>query len=197
MRRSNRQHGFTLVEIMITVAIIGILAAIAIPAFSNYQNRSRRAEAFANLGAIAKLEKSYFSEYSVYVAVPVSQPGGGNPVTKRPWTALADAAFGTVGFHPDGDVLYDYDVNVDAAQCPRLDCFTATAYGDADADGNLALIMYAQPDTNGAVTFLAYAAFGIRSTERPARTNEVASTTWQTYQAGTRQESLAAGALLR
>jgi prepilin-type N-terminal cleavage/methylation domain-containing protein len=177
MQRSNRQHGFTLIELMIVVAIIGILAAVAIPAFSNYQNRSRRAEAFANLGAIANLEKSYFSEYAVYVPVLVSQPGGGAPVSKRPWTAAADVAFSSLGFRPDGDVLYDYDVNIDTAACPQLDCFTATAYGDADSDGFVSLVMYAQPDANGNVTLNPFfVPFGlpVDPTSGMPRTNEVA-----------------------
>ena len=151
MRRDSRKGGFTMIEVMIAVAIIGILAAVSIPAFQNYQNRSRRAEAFANLGAIAQLEKSYFTEYTVYVPV-APQPAVGSPDTKRAWTPLAEAAYGTIGFHPDGAVLYDYGVAVDLAQCPQADCFTAIAYGDANADGQLALIMYAQPNANAQVT---------------------------------------------
>jgi type IV pilus assembly protein PilE len=151
MRRSNHRGGFTMIEVMIAVAIIGILAAVAIPAFQNYQNRSKRSEAFANLAAIAKLEKSYFSEYSAFVTV-TPQPAGTLSSNKLLWDGAAELAYGTVGFNPDGAVYYSYDVNVDPSQCAQLDCFTATAYGDADANTLVALVMYVQPNATGATS---------------------------------------------
>src|ERR671925_986620 len=59
-------QGFTLIELMIVVAIIGILAAIAIPNFLRYQAKSRQAEARTNLGGIFVAETSYFGEQSRY-----------------------------------------------------------------------------------------------------------------------------------
>jgi type IV pilus assembly protein PilA len=58
------QKGFTLIELMIVVAIIGILAAIAIPNFLRYQAKSRQAEARTNLGGIFVAETSFFGEQS-------------------------------------------------------------------------------------------------------------------------------------
>lgn len=52
LNRTRKQQGFTLIELMIVVAIIGILAAIAIPAFINYVKRSKTSEAPANLKAM-------------------------------------------------------------------------------------------------------------------------------------------------
>ena len=58
----NMQRGFTLIELMIVVAIIGILAAIAIPNFLRYQARSRQSEAKTNLGAIYVGQVSFFGD---------------------------------------------------------------------------------------------------------------------------------------
>jgi len=61
-----RQEGFTLIELMIVVAIIGILAAIAIPNFMQYQAKSKQSEAKTNLGGIYTSEVAYFGENNAY-----------------------------------------------------------------------------------------------------------------------------------
>lgn len=60
------QRGFTLIELMIVVAIIGILAAIAIPNFLRYQAQARQSEARSNLGGVFVAETSFFGENSRY-----------------------------------------------------------------------------------------------------------------------------------
>jgi len=61
------QHGFSLTELMIVVAIIGILAAIAIPKFMSFQARAKQSEAKANLVHIHTAEMAYFAEYNGYI----------------------------------------------------------------------------------------------------------------------------------
>jgi type IV pilus assembly protein PilA len=60
------RKGFTLIELMIVVAIIGILASIAIPNFLKFQAKSKMAEAKTNLGAIYTGEISFFGEKNMY-----------------------------------------------------------------------------------------------------------------------------------
>jgi len=66
MLKLRSRKGFTLIELMIVVAIIGILAAIAIPNFLRFQARSRTTEAKTNLGAIFTAEISYYGDSSAY-----------------------------------------------------------------------------------------------------------------------------------
>ena len=155
MRRHTRREGMTLIELMMVVAIIGILAATAIPAFSSYQNRSRRAEAMTNLAAIAKCELAYFGTNGIYLGANPS-PGGALSAAKRQWDGPSKVEFGPMGYQPEGAVYYDYEVNTMPADCTcgignngEASCFTATAYGDIDGDGFVAVIAYYNTDKAG------------------------------------------------
>jgi type IV pilus assembly protein PilA len=67
-RKMNRkdEKGFTLIELMIVIAIIGILAAIAIPQFSAYRNRAYNAGALSDLKNAITAQEAYFVDYQTY-----------------------------------------------------------------------------------------------------------------------------------
>jgi type IV pilus assembly protein PilA len=66
LRKLRSKKGFTLIELMIVVAIIGILAAIAIPNFLKFQAKSKQSEAKSNLGAVFTGQVSFFGETNRY-----------------------------------------------------------------------------------------------------------------------------------
>jgi prepilin-type N-terminal cleavage/methylation domain-containing protein len=140
--------GFTLIEIMIVVALIGILSAVAIPGYKNYQARSRRTEAYMNLSAMIRTEDAYYAEHQAYVGMaggsPPSVPGPPDGAFKRPWTAADEASFSTIGWSPEGSIYYDYALNVAGCTCPAGTCVIAAAYGDVDGDGILAVVLYSR-----------------------------------------------------
>ena len=61
-----RQDGFTLVELMVVVAIIGLLSAVAIPNFKKYQAKSKTSEAKLQLSALYTAEQAFCSDYNMY-----------------------------------------------------------------------------------------------------------------------------------
>jgi len=146
------QHraGFTLLELLFVLAIIGVLAATAIGMFRMNKMRSMRTEAMTNLNAIGKLEKAFYGENGVYPsAIPV--PLAGTPGVKTNWDAASSAAFGAVGFETEGAVYFVYDVNSPSGlcPCPSGGCFTASAYGDSDLDGAIAVVGFFHADDSG------------------------------------------------
>ena len=98
MLKFRDQKGFTLIELMIVVAIIGILAAIAIPNFLRYQAKSRQSEAKTNLSGVFVSETSYFGEranFGNFQQIGFSLAGAGNRYTLR--SGAADPGNGTNG----------------------------------------------------------------------------------------------------
>lgn len=62
--------GFTLIELLIVVAIIGILAAIAIPQFSAYRGRGYNASAVSDLRSFKTMMVAYYHDYALYPNIP-------------------------------------------------------------------------------------------------------------------------------
>jgi type IV pilus assembly protein PilA len=68
LSRLHRKEGFTLIELMIVIAIIGILAAIAIPQFSAYRQRSYNSSAQSDIRNIATAQEAYYVDNSRYTS---------------------------------------------------------------------------------------------------------------------------------
>jgi type IV pilus assembly protein PilA len=89
MNSKKNEKGFTLIELMIVIAIIGILAAIAIPQFSAYRKRSYNAAAQSDLRNMATAQEAYFVDNSTYA------------------DAEGDLTGTTYGFFTSSDVVVD------------------------------------------------------------------------------------------
>ena len=166
-----RRGGFTLTELMISVALIGTLAAIAIPSFLTYQARTRRAEAFNTLGGMATSFIGFHAESGYYPDMRFETDNMGSVkallpdvaladlgTTKNPW-ATAQPFFDLVGYKVDGNVWHVYDVTAPNSlvnECTGgcSNCFTLTAHGNTDTDNFTGAVMYVHPerDSGGNIT---------------------------------------------
>ena len=123
------KKGFSLVELMIVVAIIGILASIAIPNFVEMQYRAKRSELPSNVDGIKTAEVAYDAAFDTFINEATFRPATSVSKVQVAWTT--GSGFDTLGWSPDGKVRGMYKV----ATTSSTD-FTVTGESDVDGDSS-------------------------------------------------------------
>lgn len=155
-----RSHsGFSLVEMMVTVVILGILSTVALVSYRQYVRRVHTSEALGMLGMIRMRQETYRSEFSQYCDVSSATHDGTSGTVASHWPATAPGQTATdwnsgippewiqLGVRPSGPVYFRYDVVAgNPGVTPNLPGGYGTssnqdawwvghAYGDLDGDG--------------------------------------------------------------
>lgn len=125
----NRTRGFTLLEVMIVVVIVGVLAAIALPAYQSQVRKSNRSAAQQFMQDVALREQQIMMDQRGYVPVTDTAYFGNKPSDSNSGVGLA-APSSTTG-------KYTFVVTRDNTTTPPSYTITATAVGSQDKDASL------------------------------------------------------------
>jgi prepilin-type N-terminal cleavage/methylation domain-containing protein len=139
---AKKEKGFTLMELLIAVAIVAVLAGIGIPIYMKLQSGAKATEANANLDGIRTCEESYKMVHNAYMDCTISPV---NAIPDETPVAFADTdgdttiGFDAIGFQPNANVRFIYEVGGSSGIA-----YTAGALGDTDGDTNCVLYLATQ-----------------------------------------------------
>jgi prepilin-type N-terminal cleavage/methylation domain-containing protein len=126
--------GITLLELLITVSIVGLLAAIAIPGYIGQQRRAARTEAYTNLENIRLLEEQFYAEngrYTVNLGT-CAKDNPGNVAQIQQGGAAPDPNNDLPGFRPGNSTMFSYcieqDMNMNGVGVSN--CYRVRAFGN-------------------------------------------------------------------
>jgi prepilin-type N-terminal cleavage/methylation domain-containing protein len=142
LRHFANEKGFTLMELLIAVAIVAVLAGVGIPAYLKLQSGAKATEANANLDGIRTCQESYKMVNNTYTACAVA-PRAVGAVDENPAAWAGNADFNAIGFEPNADVRFAYAVGGASGTA-----YTAGALGDTDGDASY--ILYVASESSGA-----------------------------------------------
>jgi type IV pilus assembly protein PilE len=117
------QSGFTLIELMIVVAVIGILAAIAIPNYRDYIKRGKAAEATSNLATLRVKMEQYFQDNRTYVDGPCAPISGAQYFTYSCSVTPTATAYTlkATGDEAKGMANFEFTLNQSNAKTSKFD----------------------------------------------------------------------------
>ena len=141
MVKKNHQDGFTLIELMIVVAILGILSTLATGGFLSYQAKAKQAEVKVNLGAVGSLANTYKTEFDTYNTDWTGIGWEPQKITRYRYWYNGFAAAGTPA---SPEVGVDYS---DPGSSATDTAFGAAAVGNIDRDNATDQWLYDQNRT--------------------------------------------------
>ena len=168
-RSKHATRGMTIIELLVVVAIVGILASVALPTFQLYRFRTRTTESSTVMTGIRINQEAYGASNDYYAQVTISNPdpaGPGGPAStaKRRWESIpclatcsratpADCSrFSCIGFSPNAEVYYHYRTPAGTFGLGVHEYAIGSA-GDVDGDGVQGGFTYQTANGGGALGF--------------------------------------------
>jgi len=125
-------HGFTLIELMITVAIVGILAGIAFPSYTDAVLKSRRAEGRTALQDLLLQQERYMTQRNTYLAFTTNTGTGATTPSGAPFKVFSGDSLGTSAYILSSDQCQDGAGTIALNNCVRV--IATPVKTDADAN---------------------------------------------------------------